>query len=115
MYRILPWALALMASLDLIIQTNEVHQNFLAVLDLRRKILKNPWETRREFCQMSPLPPLESLVLLWREGETWVDSCQSMFERANSAPRYWKLEVRPKIRLLFLGELPITLSIVILS
>lgn len=114
MFRILPWVMALLASLDLVIQSNEVGQSILAALNLRQRLFQDPWWTRREFCQVSPSSgPV--LQLQWKEGNGWVDACLSSDDRVNSAPRYWRVEARPNFRLLFLGELPITMSIVILS
>ena len=76
---------------------------------VRRQLLADPGEARRLFC--SKPPPL--LGLDWREQDRWVSVCHSGTETPRVA-RYWKLEMRLNYGMLFLGEVPITMSIVIL-
>jgi hypothetical protein len=76
---------------------------------VRRHLLADAREARRLFC----LEPPPGLALSWREAGQWTSVCHSDQETPRLA-RYWRLEMRPNYGMLFLGQVPIRMSIVIL-
>src|SRR5687768_3687015 len=106
--RIFVWFLALVTALDSWVQTREIRLAMTGMLSLRHTVLSKDPELSQKFCE-SAHPHLE---LFYREENLWTDVCSS-FSGFSELPRYWKLTVRYKYKLLFTRELPITVSIVI--
>lgn len=78
--------------------------------EFRRLLLEDPGKARRRLCEK----PDYAIKLYQKQQGQWLLSCQAPFNSSRLA-RYWRLEARPKYGMLFLLELPITVSIVILT
>ncbi len=77
---------------------------------LRHIILSNDAIASQKFCKN----PNSALHWQWREEGIWTDVCSS-FTGFSKLPRFWKVQLKHKYKLLFTCELPITVTIVILS
>lgn len=106
--RIFVWLLALVTALDTWAQTREFHRAVSETITLRHIILSKDEKLSQKFCD-TPHPYTD---LAWREENLWTDVCSS-FSGFSELPRYWKLTLHYKYKLLFTRELPITVSIVI--
>ncbi len=112
MTQLILWILALLASWDTVARAVESEKQLLAIVQLRRQLLIDASEARLTFCQEAPKSG--STRLLWRSQDRWVPACSDR-SGMRGPPRYWRIEARLKYGMLFLLELPITVSIVILA
>ncbi len=111
MSQLLLWLLVLLAALDITTRAENSSRKLQALLELRRQILAEPEAARLQFCEKLEA---EGPRLSWREQGSWTSAC-SHANQSRGLPRYWRLEARLKYGMLFLFELPIRVSIVILA
>lgn len=106
--RIFAWILSFMTALDTWQQVQLFDQALEESLTLRHAVLSKDERLSQKFCG-TPSPHVQ---LDWREENLWTDVCSS-FSGFSELPRYWKLTLSYKYKLLFIREIPITVSIVI--
>lgn len=112
MSQVLVWVLAILASWDAFLRLESSRIQIDQSLRLRRELMKSPYLARQTYCKDAAA--WEGVRVLWRAGESWTSACSSG-SLARGLPRYWRIETRLKYGMLFLLELPITFSIVILA
>lgn len=112
MSQMLVWVLAILASWDTLARGTEAQQQLLDLVQLRRQLIADAPGARLAFCADSARQ--QSARLLWRSAGSWTSAC-SPAAGTRGLPRYWRIEARLKYGMLFLLELPITVSIVILA
>ena len=106
--RIFVWLFAFVTALDTLTQVQEFRKALEDVITLRRIILSKEDKLCQKFCEAPP-PAVQAY---WREDDLWTLVCPS-FTGFSELPRYWKLTMDYKYKLLFIREIPITLVIVI--
>ncbi len=76
----------------------------------RRQFLADPGKARLALCASSN----QAITLYQKREGQWLLSCDQPPLTVH-IPRYWRIETRMKYGMLFLVELPITVTIVILT
>lgn len=104
------WTLAVMTACEGLLQSIRFEEALRQATAMRHVILIQDQRLSQEFCK-NPSPVLR---WQWREDGIWTDVCSS-FTGYSNLPRFWKLQLDYKYKLLFSWEIPITVSIVILA
>jgi hypothetical protein len=109
-YAIFGWSIAVMTACDGLMQSIHFNEELSRIISIRRAIIAHDQKVGQEFCKV-PSPALHWQL---REEGIWTDVCSS-FTGYSNLPRYWKLQLEYKYKLLFNWEIPITVTIVILA
>ncbi len=101
------WLSVLLTSLGALAETLSFRSSLNEFLRLRHIVLSKNDKLCQKFCET----PNKHVSLMWRKENLWTDVC-SDFTGFSELPRYWKVTLNYKYKLLFRWELPITVSIV---
>ncbi len=84
-------------------------QGFLQFEQARRGLYQSSADAWDLYCRKT----WPRLRLEHKDQGTWSNSCEVPIKSSGSLARYWRLSLVLKYRVLFLGELPINMTIVI--
>ena len=104
------WLICILAACEFGLNTARLAEGLQAVASWRRRLLADPASAQRSLCS----EPNQVIKLYQKQGDLWVLSCDQPQAAAHIA-RYWRIDTRIKYGMLFLVELPITVTIVILT
>lgn len=109
-YRIIVLTIVFLTACEGLLQAVAFQKSLRDATALRHIILSRDDMLGHKICN-NPSP---ALLWQWRDSGIWTDVCSS-FTGFSPLPRFWKVQLSYKYKLLFRWELPITVSIVILS
>ena len=105
-----PHVVAILALFSSYLQGHALEARMKNTEDFLLSLLSKSDRSIQIFCQEKAADTL----LYWKEEGEWQEVCPH-FIRHNALPRYWKLQLGYKYKLIFGAEIPITVSIVILT